>query len=68
MFGEKNLTETDLCAFTAISRSECTLLMLRKEQLLNLMSKHIEILECWIGILNGEVDESEAEIVDVLFG
>ena len=54
--------------FAAIARSECTLLLIRKEELLNLMSKHTEILECWIGAMNGEVQEEEEVIVDVLFG
>ena len=68
VFGEKNLTESDTFTFTALARTECTLLMMRKEELLNLMSKHIEILDCWIDIMNGVIDQEEQEIVDVLFG
>ena len=68
VFGEKNLTSTDEFRFTALARTECTLLLMRKEELLNLMSKHIEILNCWIDIMNGEIDQEEREIVDVLFG
>lgn len=67
IFGEKNLNDADVFDYTALARTECTLLLMRKEELLNLMSKHIEILECWIDIMNGEVNEEE-EIVDVLFG
>lgn len=67
VFGEKNLLESEKYDFTALARGEGTLLLMRKEELLNLMSKHIEILECWIGIMNGEIQEEE-EIVDVLFG
>ena len=68
VFGEKNLTESDTFTYTALARTECTLLLMRKEELLNLMSKHIEILDCWIDIMNGVMDEDEKEIVDVLFG
>lgn len=68
VFGEKNLTESDTFSYTALARTECTLLLMRKEELLNLMSKHIEILDCWVDIMNGVMDEDEKEIVDVLFG
>ena len=67
IFGEKVLLESEVFEFTALARSECTLLLMRKEELLNLMSKHIEILECWLDIMNGEIQENE-EVVDVLFG
>ena len=69
IFGEKNLIESDRLAFTALTRNECTLLLIRKEELLNLMSKHIELINCWLDILNEEVgEEDKAEIVDALFG
>lgn len=68
VFGEKNLIETDPFSFTALTRNECTLLLLRKEELLNLMSRHIEIIECWVDILNGVEHKEESEIVDALFG
>ena len=68
VFGEKNVTNSDTFTFTAIARTECTLLLMRKEELLNLMSKHIEILDCWVDIMNGVIDQEEPEIVDVLFG
>lgn len=69
VFGEKNLVESDLFKFTALSRNECTLLLIRKEELLNLMSKHIELIDCWIDILNEETQlEVKEEVVDVLFG
>ena len=67
VFGEKNINESDRFDFTALARSECTLLLMRKEELLNLMSKHVELLESWIDVLNGNIHEEE-EIVDVLFG
>ncbi|MBC6399831.1 MAG: HEAT repeat domain-containing protein [Ekhidna sp.] len=67
VFGEKILLETEKFEFTALAGSECTLLYIKKEELLNLMSGHTEILECWIDIMNGETQEEEV-IVDVLFG
>jgi len=66
IFGERNISESDRFDYTALARSECTLLLMQKGELLNLMSKHIEILESWIDIMNGKVTEEE-EIVDVLF-
>lgn len=68
VFGEKNITESDTFSFTALARTECTLLLMRKEELLNLMSKHIEILDCWVDIMNGVIDQEEPVIVDALFG
>lgn len=68
IFGERKLVETDLFNFTAVTRNESTLLLLRKEELLNVMSRHIELIECWVDILNGNEDSVESEIVDVLFG
>ena len=68
VFGEKHLLETDPFDFTALARSECTLLSMRKEELLNLMSNHIEMVDCWIDILNEQEEKEEVEeIVDVLF-
>ncbi|WP_424961097.1 cyclic nucleotide-binding domain-containing protein [Ekhidna sp.] len=68
VFGEKNITESDTFSFTALARTECTLLLMRKEELVNLMSKHIEILDCWVDIMNGVIDQEEPVIVDALFG
>lgn len=69
IIGEKNLIESDKFDFTALTRNECTLLLIRKEELLNLMSKHIQLINCWLDILNEEVGEEEkVEIVDALFG
>lgn len=68
VFGEKSITDSDTFTYTALARTECTLLMMRKEELLNLMSKHIEILDCWVDIMNGVIDQDEPVIVDALFG
>jgi hypothetical protein len=69
IFGEKNLIESNTMDFTALTRNECTLLLIRKEELLNLMSKHIDLVECWVDILNEETGvEEKEEVVDALFG
>ena len=69
IFGERNLVESDKLDFTALTRNECTLLVITKEELLNLMSKHIELINCWVDILNEETREEEKdEVVDALFG
>ena len=67
VFGEKHLTESDTFSFTALAESECKILLIRKEELLNLMSKHIEIISCWIDILNEEETDKVEEEADVLF-
>ncbi|WP_420578521.1 cyclic nucleotide-binding domain-containing protein [Ekhidna sp.] len=68
VFGEKSITDSDTFTYTALARTECTLLLMRKEELINLMSKHIEILDCWVDIMNGVIDQDEPVIVDALFG
>ena len=67
VFGEKHLIASDRFEYTAMAGSECILLRMRKEELFNLMSNHIQILDCWLDIMNGVMDKEE-EIVDVLFG
>ncbi|MEM9896999.1 MAG: cyclic nucleotide-binding domain-containing protein, partial [Bacteroidota bacterium] len=68
VFGEKLVNETDYFEYTALARTVCTVLVLKKEELLNLMSAHIELLECWLDIINDErKSDEQLEIVDALF-
>lgn len=66
VFGEKMMLAAQEAPFTALARGECTLLVLKKADLFNLMTQHIEIMQCWKEILNEEMDVGE-KIVDVLF-
>ncbi len=66
VLGERNIIETAQYSFTAITQTECKLLSIKREELLNLMSKYTQILDCWINIMNETVEE-EKEMVDVLF-
>lgn len=69
VLGHKTFLPTESCGFTALARSEVILLRLEKAELQNLMSRHIEIVDRWIDILNGKyVKEEELEVVNVLFG
>lgn len=67
VFGHELVLDSNKFEYTALTRNESTLLVLRKEELLDLMSKHIEIVEAYIAILNHEEPtEEEEEIVDIL--
>lgn len=61
LIGEHRVLSTDLFPYTATTSDQCTLLVLAKEDLLNMMSKHIEIVQVFINILN-HVDEVEEEV------
>jgi len=68
LIGHELLLPTSKFDYTALTRNQCTLLVLRKEELLDLMSKHIEIVEAYLSILNREEvqEEDEVEIADIL--
>jgi len=67
LVGHELILDTNKFEYTALTRNRCTLLVLRKEELLDLMSKHIEIIEAYLNILNRvEFEEEEVEIADIL--
>ncbi|MFY0599047.1 MAG: cyclic nucleotide-binding domain-containing protein [Cyclobacteriaceae bacterium] len=69
LIGEDLLLPTDKFGYTALSRNQCTMLVLNKDDLMDLMSKHIEIVKVFIDILNPvEEIEEQVEISDVLLG
>lgn len=49
--GEKLILESDKFDFSCVSLDTCKLLVLRKEELLDLMSLHLEIVEAILGLL-----------------
>lgn len=69
VFGHKCLIDTEYFDFTALARTEVKVLSLKKEELFYLMSSHIELVDCWLELLNGKhTDENVGEVVNVLFG
>ncbi len=61
VFGEKLILENELFDFSATAETDVTLLVLRKEELLDLMAKHIDIVEAYLRILNDDFMEQEEE-------
>ena len=70
VLGTKEVIESPDMYFTMMSRSPCKLLILHKNDLLNLMSKHVEFIDFWLDIVNeNNVDEKlEEENVTSVFG
>ncbi|WP_421879923.1 hypothetical protein [Marinoscillum sp.] len=68
LIGHENLLPTNKFDYVALTRGACTLLVLRKEELMDLMSRHVEIMEAYLSILNREVgvEEQEETVSDVL--
>ncbi len=67
LIGQEYILESNQFDYRAIVRNKCTLLVLRKEELQDLMSKHLEIVEAYFKILNRtENKEEEFEIADIL--
>ena len=65
IFGHQMLLASDQFGYTALARNECTLLELKKENLVNLISKHIEVLDVFVDIMNN-VKEERVELSDIL--
>lgn len=67
MVGEKILLESDKFDFSVVSEGMCKLLVLSKEELLDLMSLHLEIVESMLHVLKegAETIEEETTTMDV---
>ena len=59
LFGEKLLLATEESGFEALTVTDCSLLVLRKEELFDLMAKHVDLVEVYLRVLNGEFDEDQ---------
>ena len=59
ILGERLLLESDRFEFSAVATTRCKLLMLTKEDLLDLMSLHIEITEAVLGIKKSGTESVE---------
>ncbi|MFT7157660.1 MAG: AAA family ATP:ADP antiporter [Parvicella sp.] len=68
LIGQEYILESNQFNYRAITRNKCTLLVLRKEELQELMSRHLEIVEAYFKILNRvvNVEEEEVEIADIM--
>jgi hypothetical protein len=62
IFGEKLLLESDKFDFSVKTRTACKLLVLSKEELLDLMSLHLEIVEAMLHVLKEGAPSIEEEI------
>ncbi|MFY0608260.1 MAG: cyclic nucleotide-binding domain-containing protein [Cyclobacteriaceae bacterium] len=67
LIAQEYILESNYFEYNAIVQNKCKLLVLRKEELQDLMSKHLEIVEAYFKILNRTEDvEEEIEIADIL--
>jgi AAA family ATP:ADP antiporter len=69
VFGENYIVEGDSITGEYVALADTTLLELSKDELFDLMSKHIEITEAFIDIINGDIAEEERheEVFDSIF-
>ena len=68
VIGHEKLLATEQFDFTATSDGDCTLLVLRKEELFDLASRYLPVLEAFIDLVNRvEVEEEEEiSVADIL--
>jgi hypothetical protein len=59
MFGEDQILETEFFDYEARAVEKTTLLVFRKEELLDLMSKHLEVMEAYLRIMNQDWEKEE---------
>jgi len=67
LFGEKLLLESDKFDFSVTSRTNCKLLVLSKEELLDLMSLHLELVEAMLHVLKEAAPSIDEEITMDVF-
>jgi len=68
LFGYEYISTNEKFDYQVISNERMHLLVLRKEEILDLMSKHIKIMEAYLRLLNGEIEvqeEKEEEVLDM---
>lgn len=67
VIGHEVILETNRFNYTALVRTQATVLVLKKDDLMDLMSRHLEIVEAYLRVLNRtESVEEEIEIADIL--
>jgi CRP-like cAMP-binding protein len=65
--GERLILESDKFDFSVVSTESCKLLVLRKEELLDLMSLHLDIVEAMLNILKEGAESIEEELTMEVF-
>ncbi len=67
VFGHEMILATEKFDYTAKTNGDCVLLVLRKEELFDLASKYLPILEAFIDLVNKvEEEEEEISVADIL--
>lgn len=69
IFGEKYIVDADKVENTYIAKEDCILLYITKDQLFNQMSKHLQVAEAFIKIINDDLTEEvvHEEVFDSIF-
>ena len=57
LVGQELLLETEVFDYDAVTKEQCRLMVFRKEELADLMSQHVELMEVYIKILNGDFEK-----------
>jgi hypothetical protein len=65
LFGDSRLLESEQYDIEAHCIEDCTMLLIRKEELFNLMSMHIDIADIFIKIINHDFRKQEEEKFDL---
>ncbi len=67
LFGEKLLLESDKFDFSVTSVTNCKLLVLSKEELLDMMSLHLELVEATLHVLKESAESIEEDLTMEVF-
>ncbi|XOV95308.1 MAG: cyclic nucleotide-binding domain-containing protein [Bacteroidota bacterium] len=68
VIGHEKILATEQFEFSAVTSGDCILLVLRKEELFDLVSKYLPVLEAFIDLVNRveEEEEEEISVADIL--
>lgn len=61
IFGEQLVSESEVFDISAVAETDCALLVLRKEELLDIMVQHLDLTESYLKVLNDEIEKEEEE-------
>lgn len=64
VFGEKLITESEFFDFSAVAETDTSLLVLRKEELLDILAQHLDLVESYLRVMNDELEREDEEIED----
>ncbi len=70
IIGDKLLAEDDKCDFKVVTNEETVLLLIYKDELFTLMSKHIELVQEMISVINKSQErasEVSEELIESVF-